>query len=81
MVSGAIATQVITTTHRLATTLVVRVATQARGIPIRTTLAIVQDLAIKVTTKANGATPGIAPMSTATKSQAKTRILSALAVP
>ena len=80
MASEAIATQVITTTQRLDTTLEAIAASQARGIPIRTTLAIGATIKARVNMKANGITPGIATMSTATKAQANTRIHSALAV-
>ena len=82
MASGAIATQVITTTHRLATTLVIRVASRAHGTPIRTTIATGGGATIKarVSMKANGITPGIAATTTATRTQAVTPILSDLAV-
>ncbi len=76
MASGAIATQVITTTHRLVTTLEAIAASQDRGIPIRITLAIGDGATIKarVQMKANGITPGIEAMSTAIKAQANTPI-------
>ena len=81
MASGALAIRVITTTHRLDTTLEAIAASQARGIPTKTTLAIGATIKARVTMKANGITPGIAATNTATKAQAKTPIHSALAVP
>ena len=83
MASAAIATQVITTTHHLVTTLEAIAANQARGIPIGTTIAIGLGATIKARVKmnANGTTPGIAAMSTAVKVQTNNPIFSALAVP
>ena len=82
MARGVIATQVITTTHRLATTLVAQVASQARGTPIGTTIAIGGGATIKtrVRMQANGMTHGIAATNTTTRARINTPIHRDLAV-
>ena len=67
MVKGVTNTQDITTTHHLVMTLVIAAGSQARGTPIRTTIAIGGGEITKamVRMRANGITPGIEAMTTA----------------